>query len=182
MSAADLMIREIAPTMGNLAKVNYSHTDMIDFIIANPGISQGALAARYGYTQSWISNVMASDAWQYAMAARREQIVDPTLVATVEQRFRGLTLQSLNRLQEILERPACPANVVLKAVELGAKALGMGGMAPPPPPQPAEDQLAKLANRLLDLQSNARQGAQNGLPKQISPDEGNIFEGEAARP
>lgn len=142
------------PTMGVLQKVGYSHTDMIDFIIANPGVTQNALALRYGYSIGWISNVMASDAWQSAMAARRSEICDPVLVASVEERFRGVTMLSLQRLQEKLEAPTVSDNVVLRAVELGAKAMGVGGNAPPPPP--SGDHLAQLANRLIELQSRVR--------------------------
>lgn len=153
---------ETAPTMGKLQKVRYTHTDMIDFLIANPGVSQGVLAARYGYSEGWLSNVMASDAFKTALAARREQLVDPTLVQTIEERFRGLTLQSLDRLQQKLAAPNCSDNVVLKAVELGAKALAIGGNAPPPPP--AGDHLAKLAERLVALQSNVQRGVVLQVP------------------
>lgn len=148
--------REQAPTMGVVAKVNYSHRDMIDFIIANPGISQGDLARRYGYTQGWICNVMASDAWQSALAARRAEICDPVLVATVEERFRGVTMLSLERLRQKLEAPMVSDNVVLKAVQLGARAMGVGGNAPPQ--APSQDHLARLAERLIELQSKVRTG------------------------
>ena len=146
--------RQQAPTMGVVAKVSYSHTDMIDYIIANPGTTQNALAARYGYTPGWVSNVMASDAWQSAMAARRSEICDPVLVATIEERFKGITMMSLERLKQKLEAPQVSDNVVLRAVELGAKAMGVGGNAPPPPPQ--GDHLAILAARLIELQSKVR--------------------------
>lgn len=143
-----------APTMGTVAKIRYSHTDMIDFIIANPGITQNDIAARYGYSVGWVSTVMASDAWQSAMAARRSEICDPVLVATVEERFKGITLLSLERLKQKLEAPQVSDNVVLRAVELGAKALAVGGNAAPVIPQ--GDHLAQLANRLIDLQSRVR--------------------------
>jgi len=148
---------DLAPTMGRLDKIKYSHTDMIDAIIANPGISQGALAARYGYTQGWISNVMASDAWKSAMAARRAEMVDPILHATISERFEGMARLSLDRLQQKLEAPQVSDQIVLKAVELGAKALGIGGNAPPLP-SPPTDHLAQLAQRLIALQSQVRQG------------------------
>lgn len=146
-----------APTMGRLDKVKYSHLDMIDFIIANPGCALKDLAARYGYTVPWISNVMASDAWKSAMAKRRSELVDPILIATVEERFEGMTRLSLERLQEKLSAPQVSDQIVLKAVELGAKALGIGGNAAPPPPPPT-DHLAQLAQRLISLQSQVRQG------------------------
>ena len=141
------------PTMGLLQEIRYSHTDMIDYIIANPGISQNHLAARYGYSVGWISNVMASDAWNAAMSARRSEICDPVLVATVEERFKGIALLSLERLRMKLEAPNVSDNVVLKSVELGAKAIGIGGNAPA---APAGDHLAVLANRLIELQSRVR--------------------------
>ena len=148
-----------APTMGVVAKINYSHQDMIDFIIANPGVTQNVLAARYGYSVGWVSNVMASDAWQSALAARRAEICDPVLVASVEERFKGITLLSLERLKQKLEAPQVSDNVVLRAVELGAKALGVGGNAAAVQ-VPQGDHLAALANRLIDLQSRVRAQAE----------------------
>ena len=165
------MLREIAPTMGNLDKVRYSHVDMIDFIITNPRTTQNDLAARYGYSVGWVSNVMASDAWQSAMAARREEIVDPVLKMNLEERFRAVTTRSLERLMEKLDAPVVSDQVVLKAVELGAKAMGLGGIAPPS--APAMDSLERLANRLIDLQSNVRKGVtyeavEGSLQSQVS--------------
>ena len=162
-----------APTMGRLEKVRYSHVDMIDFIIANPWASQNEIAARYGYTPGWVSNVLASDAFQSQMAARREEIVDPAMKATLEERFRAMAIRSLDRLMERLEKPAVSDQVILRAVELGAKAVGVGGNAPPPAPN--QDHLAVLADRLLKLQSqvrtNFREGAIDGQAIQI-PDAG----------
>ena len=154
----DEVMKEAQPpaTMGNLAKIRYSHEDMIDFIIAHPGITQNALAARYGYTPGWISNIMASDAWKSRAAARRAELVDPTLVATIEERFAALADRSLTRLMEKLDQPQVSDNVVLRAVELGAKAVGVGGNAPPT--APGVDHLARLAERLIDLQANVRKG------------------------
>lgn len=149
-----------APTMGALGKVRYSHQDMIDFFIANPERSQKDAALRYGYTQAWVSNVMASDAWKAAFAARRAEVVDPTLMATLNERFEGLATRSLERLMEKLDQPQVSDNLVLRAVELGAKACGVGGNAPAAPP-PGTDHLARLANRLLELQAGIRKQVSN---------------------
>jgi hypothetical protein len=120
-----------APTMGRLDKVRYTHQDMIDFIIQNPWVSQNELAMRYGYSPGWVSNIMASDAWQSALASRREEVIDPDLKATIEERFRGMTILSLQKLQQKLEAPQVSDQVVLRAVELGAKACGIGGNRAP---------------------------------------------------
>ena len=174
--AVNMMMQELreepkaaTPGRGVIAKVSYTHADMIDFIISNPGISQGAVAARYGYTEGWLSQVMSSDAFRNMMAERRGELVDPVLTATIEERFRGLANRSLDRLMDKLNAPVVSDQVVLKAVELGAKALGIGGNAAPQAVVPAGDHLAALANRLIALQSNIRQGVTiNGQASQVA--------------
>lgn len=160
MSNVDEMLGELELPREAIAKVRYTHTDMIDFILANPGISQNALAARYGYTVGWTSRVMSSDAFQSAMAARRTELIDPSLVATIDERFRALTNRSLDRLMEKLDAPQVSDQVVLRAVELGAKAMGVGGNAAPV--APPQDHLAILAQRLIALQANVRLGITQG--------------------
>lgn len=158
-----------------IEKVRYTHADMIDFIIANPWVSQNELAARYGYSPSWVSTVMASDAWQSAMAARREEVVNPEMKATLTERFRAVTIQSLDRIKSELAKANCKPEVALRAAELGAKALGIGGNAPPAPPQ--SDSLANLASRLLELQSNVRQGVEHAQVDQLRVIEGERVQG-----
>jgi hypothetical protein len=134
--------------MGRLLKVNYSHDGMIDLILTSPGISQDQIAALTGYTAGWISNIMASDAFQSRLAARREEVIDPVVRATLEERVKGLTLRSLEVLQTKLSQPLVSDTVALKAFELGAKAMGMGGHAPPP--APVVD-LSLLAQKMMEL-------------------------------
>ncbi len=160
-----------APTMGALAKLRYSHIDAIDFIIANPGCTQKTLALRYGYSESWISNIMASDAWHVQMAKRREELVDPVLAASLYERFHALADLSLTRLMEKLEKPVVSDNVVLRAVELGARATGRIGStnSNAQPPAAEADHLARLANRLLDLQGGIRARLEQGTTIDVTP-------------
>ena len=140
-----------------LGRVRYSHEAMAEMLIADPTISQNAIAAHFGRTPAWISIVINSDAFQSYYAARKAEVVDPELVATVRERFQALTVRSLQVLQEKLARPSdqIPDNLALKAAELGAKGLGVGGnAAPPPPPNPAE-YLPAIAERLMRLQGRA---------------------------
>ena len=162
MTDAGEMVEELeqlpvnhAPTMGALQKVSYTHLDMIDYMLCNPACSLSDLAMRYGYTAAWISNVRASDAWKAAFAKRRAETTDDIVEGTIKERMEGITMLSLERLQEKLEAPVVSDNVVLKAVELGAKGMGLGGNAPVSQ-VPAADHLAQLANRLIDLQDGIR--------------------------
>lgn len=136
-------------------KMRYTHEGMADLILENPWISQNQLAAHFGYSPAWVSTIITSDAFQAILAARREELVDPELRLTLKERFQAMTTQSLRVLQEKLAKPADQVSdqLALRAAELGAKALGLGGNAPPPPaPNPAE-YLPALAERLMRLRS-----------------------------
>lgn len=107
--------------MGAPAKVSYTHDAMIDTIIANPRISQGELAALFGYTQPWVSQIMSSDAFKAALRARAREVVDPVLVASIEERYEAATRQALDiahtKLAQGNERFA------LKMIDAGARLL-----------------------------------------------------------
>lgn len=140
--------------LGVIPKMRYTHEGMANLILENPWISQNQLAAHFGYSPAWISTVITSDAFQSLLASRRAELVDPELRLTLEERFRALTAQSLRVLQEKLTRPADQVSdqLALRAAELGAKALGIGGNAPPPPPANPAEYLPALAERLMRLQ------------------------------
>jgi hypothetical protein len=109
-------------------KIRYTHDGVIDMIIAEPQISQNEIAARFGYTPSWISTVMTSDAFKARLAERKSEIVDPVLRMNMEERFRAVTERSLAVLMEKLTQPASsvPDALALQAANLGAKSLGFG--------------------------------------------------------
>jgi len=134
-------------------KMRYSHDAMVDMILANPHITQNQLAAHFGYTPAWVSTIMSSDAFKAKLQNRKEELVDPALLMTIEEKFKGLTERSLAVLAEKLSQPAqmIPDNLALRAAELGAKALGIGGNAAPAPQHLHVDHLSLLANRLVDL-------------------------------
>lgn len=145
MDIADELVDELegATASGRrvVAKLNYSHEEMVRQILTNPGVSQNQLAAMFGYTPGWISQVLSSDAFQARLAEVRDKIEDPILIATIKERTEALYLRSLQILQEKLDRPATsvPDSLALKAAELGARGVGIGGFgkettAPPPPP------------------------------------------------
>lgn len=108
-----------------LVRVHYSHEALIDVILAEPTLTQRELAQRFGRSENWISIVMGSDAFQAALAKRRDDVTDPFLVATIEERFRGLATQSLQVLAEKLEMTKS-ADLAIKALDISSKALGFG--------------------------------------------------------
>lgn len=113
-----------------LQKVSYSHEAMIDILIHEPTITQNELAKRFGYSVSWISIVMGSDAFQAALAKRRDDLLNPEIIASLEERFRGLATQSLQVIAEKLEKTS-NTDLAIKALEISSKALGFGARTAP---------------------------------------------------
>jgi len=145
--------------MSAIQKISYTHEAMIDLLVGNPGISQGELASYFGYTPAWISTIMASDAFKEKLAARREDLIDPIIRVTMEDRFQAVVTRSLEVLQEKLEQPhtAVPDQLALQAAALGARALGKGGFGGGGAAVQvnvqvnAEERLARVAGRLSSL-------------------------------
>jgi len=108
-----------------LQRVHYTHEAMIDVILAEPTITQRELASRFDRSENWLSVVMGSDAFQAALAKRRDDVTNPFLIATIEERFRGLADQSLQIIAESLEKTR-NIDVAMKALEVSSKALGFG--------------------------------------------------------
>lgn len=113
-----------------LKKTRYTHDAMIDQIIANPGVSEIELGELFGYSKQWVSRLMCSDAFQARLALRKEEIVDPKLTASVEERLRGVALRSLEIIQDNLNVNPNFGNA-LKAAELTLKSAAYGARQGP---------------------------------------------------
>lgn len=165
---SELIGRKEAAGGTAIKKVSYTHDAMIELLIlegSKPGgISQKDIAAHFGYTEGWVSQVFSSDAFQSRLAVRKEEIIDPALKASLTEKFAALARRSLEVLMNKLNQTSCSDNVALRAAELGAKALGLGGHAPVPP-TPQTDRLERLAARLLSL--NAPQQPEKEIHGQV---------------
>jgi hypothetical protein len=111
---------------GAIAKMRYSHKAMVDMIVANPWISQGELARNFGYTEGWVSQVIASDAFQAYLAERKNELIDPHIRATIDERMKGLVARSIEILMRKLDDPKVSDETALKALEIAGRAAGYG--------------------------------------------------------
>jgi hypothetical protein len=117
------------PSFTGIQKVKYSHEAMINLLISRQGkISQNELAAVFDRSPSWISQIMSSDAFQARLMERTKELVDPGIVASVEEQLKGQLSRSMEILREKLDRPIAdiPDNLVLRTLELSSRALGYG--------------------------------------------------------
>ena len=157
--ASALAAFEARPVGPTIAKMRYSHDAMIDHLVADPSISQNELAAIFGYSASWISIIVNTDMFQAKLAARRDEMVNPLVAATLKNRFEAVAQRSLEVLQEKLAQPAdkVPDLLAIRAAEMGAKALGMGNpQLAPGTKVDVNVRLEGLAERLTGLLSAKR--------------------------
>lgn len=108
-----------------VAKVNYTHDAMIDFILMNPTVTQGQLAKQFGYTQGWVCRVMSSDAFKERLAKRKGELVDPIIAQSVEEKLTAVVSRAADIILDKLD--ATPdANLAIKAIDVAARAAGFG--------------------------------------------------------
>lgn len=106
-------------------RVKYSHDGMIDLIIASPQISQTQIAAHFGYSASWVSRIFNSDAFQARLAERKGDLIDPTILISMDERLKTLAAASADILLKKLLVTESP-DMAVKALEVSTKALGYG--------------------------------------------------------
>ena len=126
----------------------YSHAAMVELMVEHPTWSSKQFAAHWGKGAGWFASVLASDAFQLELDKRRGEIPNPELTATMDERFRALALRSLDVLQDKLGGKEVSDNIVLRATEIGVKALGMGQIAPAAVAAPSGN-VDTLAERLV---------------------------------
>lgn len=129
-------------------------------LLSPPGETQGALARKLGYSQSWLSRIIASDAFQAKLAQRIEKDIEPERretmrlrFASIEEEARGILLASLNKLAARLEDPAgVPDDLVVKSASMTSKLLGYGARQEPThPPVNLHFHLEQLAQNVRNL-------------------------------
>jgi len=108
-----------------LKRVSYTHDAMIDFILANPEMSQGDIAKHFGYGQAWLSVIFNSDAFQARLAERKEDVIDPIIRASIDEKMKGALSLSYEILTEKLAATRNP-DLALKVADLSSKSLGYG--------------------------------------------------------
>lgn len=114
-----------APAPATLKKVRYTHDAVIDEILMNPSVSQGELAKQFGFTQTWMSIVINSDAFQERLAERKGQLQDPAIIASINERLDAIARRSLDKIMDRLDNPVASAQ--MKTADLVSIAkLGVG--------------------------------------------------------
>lgn len=140
----------------------FSIATMVDLIIQNPSWGAKQLAEVFGKSVSWVSQVIAMQAFQDAIEPRRHEVMNIEFALTLDERFRALTIRSLTVLQEKLENgKALPDMTIIKTAELGIKALGMGQKQKEDdkPQEPQQNSSEAVAEKIMAAMNRRRAAA-----------------------
>lgn len=129
--------------------ISYTNSILIGYLIEHPEATPASVAIAFGRQKRWFLSVLASDAFQRELDPHRHLIADPTITQTMEERFRALTLHSLDVLSGKLDGKEVSDLLVLKAAEIGVKALGLGAIATPVQLLTPVGDVDSLADRLV---------------------------------
>lgn len=110
-----------------IANVRYTHDAVIDEIIRNPAISQGELSKMFGYSQTWMSICINSDAFQERLSERKAELIDPKIRASINDRLDALAKSAMDKIIDRLDGKDNTSPGPVKTAELIAIAkLGVG--------------------------------------------------------
>lgn len=108
-----------------IKRVSYSHDVIIDFMIMHPTASLEEIADYFGYSAAWLSRIRNSDAFNVVLARRRSELVDTTIVATIEENLRNVAQKSMEKVLAKLDGNHRLEDAI-KAMDIATKALGYG--------------------------------------------------------
>ncbi len=112
-----------------IQKLRYEHRAMARLIAENPCVSQGELAAIFGYSESWISTIICSDVFQSILSEEMEKSpFGAEWRASAKTQVEGILLRSMEILRHKLskEPDQIPDQLAIQAARMAAGALDMG--------------------------------------------------------
>lgn len=132
-----------APAKIGPAKLSYTHEDIARWLVQNPSRPLKECAQHFNYTQSWLSCIIHSDAFQ-AKLRKMQEGADAVTLLDVPARLRGVAAAALDGLAQQVDhatgaeegKGVMHRDFLLSTAELTLKSLGYGGQAKAPPPAP----------------------------------------------
>lgn len=87
-----------------LRRFNHRHEEIVLWVLLNPDRTQRQVAKDLGYSEGWISTLMASDMFRERLAELR-QTYHATAFVGVRSKTEAAANMALSRLIEVLEKP-----------------------------------------------------------------------------
>lgn len=111
-----------------ISNINHRHVGISDWLLVNPDRTLTDCARELGFTITWVSVIVNSDAFKHFHAERQQQYYDER-IAPLRDKLVGVTTRAVERLGEAVEESR-DANFLLAAADKTLGRLGYGAKAP----------------------------------------------------
>lgn len=142
------------------------HVAIADWLIAHPDGTLGQCARELGYTQTWISIIVNSDAFKQFLARRQESYFDERIVP-LRDKVVGVAHRAVERLAEHVEVSGDP-NFLLATADKTLHRLGYAPTASQPPAPQGQVNIQNNYYTDKETLARARERMLNGTA-QMSP-------------
>lgn len=85
-----------------IQKVSIKHESIMNFLLENPTCSLGEVAGYFQISQSWLSCIIHSDAFQAKLRERQDTVFHHTVVATIKDKAALVAHAALDKLADQL--------------------------------------------------------------------------------
>ena len=169
--------------------LRYRYEAIIDYMLANPHLTQGQIADLIGCTQGWLSQVISSNGFQARYAERRHALSQEQERLLSHKIYDMASKASDRVIAELDKGEDCDAGFALDAATRALRAIGMGAppskqgqeTLPAPPAGDVNSETLRLARHAIERQSMIMTRVTERV--EISPDTGHsngrVVEGSA---
>lgn len=116
--------------MPEVAKLSHTHHAILEFMVANPSLKNREVAAKFGYTEAWLSCIIHSDAFQRQLKERQDQTFNHTVLPLRDK----MNIIAHKMLDKVIEAPVESIDLDT-AKETGLAMLDRLGFSPKHPSQ-----------------------------------------------
>lgn len=101
---------------------------MIDQMVSDPGTTQEQLAEQFGLSKGWVWQIVNSQVFKDRLRERANGLIDPMLLRSINEKVEALVGRSLEIMMLKLDDDPknIPDQLVIRALELSTKAMGLG--------------------------------------------------------
>lgn len=111
--------------MAEVVKLSHTHEAIMAFMVANPTVPLKDVAAKFNFTQGWLSQLIHSSLFQ-AQLHYRQDVEFSEAALSVRDRLQEMAHTSLEKINERIALGGLGPDHLLASAELALKSLGFG--------------------------------------------------------
>jgi len=153
------------------ANLSHTHDSLMNFMLANPAMKLGDIAAQFGYTQSWLSQLIHSNAFQARLREKQNEMFAASCL-TLAEKMQAVASDALDIVHDHLLETRDAADA-LKAADTFLHRLGYAPQRTGPPAAVVNNTLVISQSDLAEARAAIQEAAV--APRRIEPPVGGDF-------